>query len=224
MQLLLLMFFLGFSTVTLYAKAEGNSFTAKAQKPLEQLKGFTVPEGFIVELVSSEIEGTAKPISLMFDDAGRLWTQTATQYPQDKKPHIWNSKGRDKILVFKNATKRGIQTPHTFANGMVMPVSVLPWGKGCLVAQGPDMLYISDEDGDFKADKKTKLITGFGFQDTHTGIHQLVRTPGSWINFSQGCNCYGTVTQSDGKKCLLTVPSLPVLNQTALTLTSSAPV
>ena len=51
--------------------------------PEQELAGFTVPEGFVVELVASEKDGIVNPIDLTFDDAGRLWTQTARMYPLD---------------------------------------------------------------------------------------------------------------------------------------------
>src|SRR5690606_5991879 len=51
--------------------------------PEEELAGFKVPEGFVVELVASERDGVVNPIHLAFDDAGRLWTQTAEMYPLD---------------------------------------------------------------------------------------------------------------------------------------------
>src|SRR5690606_31924666 len=51
--------------------------------PEEELAGFKLPEGFVIELVASERDGIVNPIDLTFDDAGRLWTQTARMYPLD---------------------------------------------------------------------------------------------------------------------------------------------
>ncbi|WP_377178210.1 DUF7133 domain-containing protein [Rubritalea tangerina] len=81
-----------------------------------------------------------------------------------------------------------------------MPVSVLPHNDGVFMVHGPDVEFLSDSDGDGVADKREKLIRGFGIQDTHTTIHQLTRTPGGWIAFSQGCNSFGTVTLANGEK------------------------
>jgi len=58
-----------------------HSGRTKAYSPEEQLAGFSVPEGFIVELVASEKDGIINPIDLTFDSTGRLWTQTARMYP-----------------------------------------------------------------------------------------------------------------------------------------------
>lgn len=55
----------------------------------QELAGFKVPEGFIIELVASEKEGVINPIDLTL--AGRLWTQTAMMYPLDPIADIqWN--------------------------------------------------------------------------------------------------------------------------------------
>jgi len=72
-----------------YARPEKNvikilaSDRKKAQTPEEQLKSFKLAEGFIIELVASEKNGVINPIDLTFDDAGRLWSQTAEMYPLD---------------------------------------------------------------------------------------------------------------------------------------------
>lgn len=55
----------------------------EAFSPEEQLAKFTLAEGFVIELVASEKNGIINPIDLTFDDAGRLWTQTAEMYPLD---------------------------------------------------------------------------------------------------------------------------------------------
>lgn len=178
----------------------GNDTSLEAQTPAEQLKDFHLPEGYVIELVSSDEQGTVKPISISFDDAGRLWTQTAREYPADKDVEQFRKAGKDQILVFDQPHKKGIQTPRIYADGLSMPVSVLPHDRGVIAVHGPDVLFFEDTDKDGKADVRKTLLSGFGIQDTHTTIHQLTRTPGGWINFSQGCNCFGTVTQSDGKK------------------------
>ena len=63
----------------------------KLNSPEEELAGFKVPEGFVVELVASERDGVINPIDITFDDAGKLWTQTAQMYPLDPVADVkWN--------------------------------------------------------------------------------------------------------------------------------------
>lgn len=193
--------------------------------PEEELAGFTVPEGFVVELVASENEGIVNPIDLTFDDAGRLWTQTAIMYPLDPIADIqWNdllelmndpekqrthpnfvnalnlykgvTKGEDKILVLSNFYdyKKPLATSSVWAEGLTIPMSILPYKNGAYVAQGSELFYLQDTNGDGKADKRDSLFTGFGFTDTHTMAHTLIRGPGGWTYFSHGALNKGEVT------------------------------
>lgn len=188
----------------------------------EQLAGFTVPEGFVVELVASEEDGIVNPIDMTFDDAGRLWTQTATMYPLDPVTDIrWQdllklmddpegqkknpafmrvsdlykgkTKGEDKILLISDLYGTGNAKVTTWADGLAIPQSILPYKNGTYVAQGSEMFFLEDSDNDGKSDKRTPLLTGFGFTDTHTMAHVLVRGPGDWIHFSQGALNKGEV-------------------------------
>ena len=165
---------------------EGNALEAEPQSPEAQRAAFRVPDGFEIELVASEKTGVPKPVSLAFDDTGRLWTQTATRLPRDREPAVWKQQGPDRIVVIDHPHRAEPQPTRVFASGMVMPMGVLPWGNGAIVAQGPEILRLADTDGDGVADDRTVLLRGFGVQDTHTLPHQLVRLPGKRIGFSQG--------------------------------------
>lgn len=178
---------------------EGNAAEAEPRSPEAQRATFRVPDGFEVELVASEETCVPKPVSLAFDDAGRLWTQTATAYPRDRDPKVWQLPGPDRVVVIDQPHLAEPQPARVFADGMVMPMSVLPWGNGAIVAQGPEILRLADTDGDGAADERTVLLKGFGVQDTHTLPHQLVRLPGGRIGFSQGVLNGGTIMDAAGK-------------------------
>ena len=177
-----------------------NALNAELKSGAEELKTFKLADGFIAELVSSEQQGTAKPISIAFDGAGRLWTQTAKEYPKDKNPAAFRAGGKDAVIVFDTPWAKGLQTPRVFADNMVMPVSVLPHDKGVYVIHGPDLQLLEDTNMDGFADKRTTLISDFGVQDTHTTAHQLTRSAGGWLNFTQGVSVSGNLTLADGKK------------------------
>ncbi len=177
---------------------EGNDLAAEPLSPTEQQAKFKVPAGFVVELVASEETGIAKPTSIAFDDAGRLWATTAVEYPNDRSSDVWKKKGRDRIVVIDNPHQREPQPTRIFADGMVMPMSVLPHAGGAYVAQGPEIFFLPDEDGDGKAEERDVLLRGFGVQDTHTLPHQLARMPGGRITFSQGVLNNGTIMDAAG--------------------------
>ena len=179
---------------------QGNNEAAQPRPAAEQLKSFTLPPGFVAELVASEETGLPKPVSIAFDDAGRMWSMTATEYPRDQDPNIWKSPGRDRIVIIDEPHRPGPHQARVWADGMVMPLSVLPYRNGAIVAQGPEMLFLEDTNGDGQADKRTVLIHGFGVQDTHTMPHQLEFAPGNWIVFSQGVLNNGTAVTTTGKR------------------------
>lgn len=183
-----------------YTEGMGNTLDAQEKSMEEQRALFHLPEGFVIENVSHEKLGAIKPISLNFDDAGRLWTQTASEYPNDNNPGRFEKEGKDNILVFPSPHKLQSQSPHVFAEGLVMPISVLPHTDGIHVIHGTEVLKLEDTNSDGKADRTTTLMSGFGVKDSHTCIHRLTRGPGNWIYFSQGVHSTGTITTSDGKK------------------------
>jgi putative membrane-bound dehydrogenase-like protein len=178
---------------------EGNAADAKPQTAAEQLATFTVPEGFTMELVASEETGLPKAAMTAFDDAGRLWSATATEYPRDNEPGIWQQQGKDRVVVIDAPLGKGPHTARTFADGMMMPLSVLPYGRGVIVAQGPEIVFLDDKDGDGKADERRVLMKGFGVQDTHTLPHQLTQMPGGRLVFSQGVLNDGKTTDASGR-------------------------
>ncbi|MBL7700491.1 MAG: c-type cytochrome [Chitinophagaceae bacterium] len=204
-------------------KKEIPGYGTRIMTPEEQLAGFTLPEGFTIELVASEKDGIINPIDLTFDDAGRLWTQTARMYPLDpisdiqwedllalmenqemQKNHpnfkrildLYQGKthGTDKILVISDLYGDTPAKTTVWADSLTIPMSILPYKNGAYVAQGSELFFLDDKDKSGRADQRIPLITGFGFTDSHTMPHVLVRAPGGWIYFSQGCLNKGEVT------------------------------
>ena len=176
----------------------GNSADAEAKSPEQQQAAFRLAPGFQIELVASEETGLPKPVSVAFDDSGRMWAVTATEYPRDQDPEVWKSPGRDRVVIFDTPLAPGPHTARTFADGLVMPLSVLPHRNGAIVAQGPEILFLEDSNGDGRADRRRVLLRGFGVQDTHTLPHQLEPLPGNWVVFSQGVLNSGTAVTSTG--------------------------
>ena len=217
----LILVFIAFLLVTslnpkAFAQAKKTqSIRTQIYTPEQELAGFKVPKGFVIELVASEKDGVINPIDLTFDDAGRLWTQTAMMYPLDPIADIqWNdllklmddpeaqknhpnfkrildlyqgkTKGADKILVLSDLYGKKPVKTSVWVDGLTIPMSLLPYKNGAYVVQGSELFFLSDTNQDGKADQRTPLLTGFGFTDTHTMAHVLIRAPGDWIHFSQG--------------------------------------
>jgi len=168
--------------------------------PAEQLLRFRVAEGFEIELVAAESEGIGKFISVYFDQRGRMWAQTALEYPVDANENpaaaeaLYAGEGKDKVLVYGREglngelPEGGLRDPVVFADGLAIPLGLLPWGVGdeAFVMHGRELKLFRDVDGDGRADDSEVILTGFGIQDSHLLPHQFTYAPGGWIWMAQG--------------------------------------
>ncbi|WP_395739362.1 PVC-type heme-binding CxxCH protein [Prosthecobacter sp.] len=178
-----------------YNNVQGSALTAQ-----EQLKKFHVADGYEIELVVQESDGVGKFVSVYFDQRGRMWTQTAFEYPVDANENpaaaeaVYAARGKDKVLVYPRESVNapipagGLTNPTVFADGLAIPLGILPWGNGdsCYVLHGHDLLLMKDTNNDGKADQREVILTGFGVQDSHLFPHQFTRAPGGWIWMAQG--------------------------------------
>jgi putative heme-binding domain-containing protein len=143
---------------------------------------FTVAEGYEVTLWA-ENPLLHKPTQMNFDEHGRLWVASSETYPQVEVGQTAD----DKIVVLEDKDGDGKADASTvFADGMLMPTGVLPGDGGCYVGQSTDLLHFKDTDGDGKADVRTRVLSGFGTEDTHHNLHTLRRGPDGklWMNQS----------------------------------------
>ena len=143
---------------------------------------FTVAEGFEVSLWA-ENPLLHKPTQVNFDTKGRLWVASSETYPQVEVGQTPN----DKVIILEDTTGDGSADKSTvFADRLLMPTGILPDTKGgAYVAQSTDFLHFTDADGDGKADSKTRVLSGFGTEDTHHNLHTLRRGPDGQIWMAQ---------------------------------------
>jgi putative membrane-bound dehydrogenase-like protein len=175
--------------------------------PEEERAEFTLPPGFEIELVASESEGIGKFITVDWDLRGNLWTMTALEYPVDANEapavakELYASRAKDKVVVFERDPKSSTgysSKPRVFADGLAIPLGLLPYKNGAYVQHGTEIVFLSDTDGDGKADKREVILSGFGVQDSHLFPHQFTRAPGNWIWMAQGAFNYGKVKTTRG--------------------------
>ncbi len=183
----------------------GNAPGSKPLTPEEERATFKVPDGFVVELVAAESKDIGKFIAVAWDHSGRMWTMTALDYPVDANENksyaegLYAKGGRDKILVYDHPYEPGPHQPRVFADGLAIPLGILPWKDGCYAQYGHDIRLYLDTDGDGKADRHETVLTGFGIDDSHLFPHQFTPGPGNWIYLAQGAFNHGDVKRPDGK-------------------------
>ena len=146
-----------------------------------ELEALQVAEGFEINLFASD-PMIANPIQINWDADGRLWVATSTTYP-----HLMpGEEANDRIVILEDVDQDGRADRFTlFADGLLVPHSVLPGHGGAYVAESTRLLHLRDTDGDGKADARRILFSGFGNADVHHMIHSLSWGPGGNIYFLQ---------------------------------------
>ena len=163
--------------------------------PAEEQKCFHLPPGFAIELVASE-PAIGKPINLNFDDRGRIWLTQSLEYPFPAPP---GRTPRDMIKILECTHGGGVaDRVTTFADGLNIPIGILPITNGALVYSIPNIYRVLDTDGDGRADKRELLYGGFGFRDTHGMASSFTWGFDGWIYACHGYSNTSVVKGADG--------------------------
>ncbi len=139
--------------------------------PEEAQATFDVRDGFRMELVAAE-PLVVDPVAAAFDEHGNLYVCEMRDYPY--LPHADQApQGTVRLLRDTNGDGR-MDESHVFADKLLWSAGVMPWKDGVFVAAPPDIWYLRDTDGDFVADERRKVYTGFGTQNQQGMLNNLV--------------------------------------------------
>src|SRR4051812_43655766 len=151
------------------------------QKPLspeESMKHLVTFPGFDVSLFASEPD-IVKAIWLAWDEKGRLWIASTTDYPNNMQPE---GQGHDRLIICEDTNGDGKADKFTtFADKLSVPTGFVFANGGVIVVHSGKAEFLRDTDGDDKADERRDLIQGFGTQDTHAGPSNLHYGFDNWI-------------------------------------------
>src|SRR5436190_213949 len=129
--------------------------------PEEEMKTFSLPPGYRVELVASDpmIES---PILMDFDADGRLWVLEMLTFLPD-------TSGRDakeplnRVSVLEDTNGDGKMDKKTvFADKLAMPRALKVLEHGVLIGEPPNLWLMKDTDGDLKADTRDLVVNTYG--------------------------------------------------------------
>lgn len=172
----------------------------------ESLQQFNVPDDLKLECVVSE-PNVCQPVSLKWDERGRLWVVQYLQYPnpagltmvsRDKylravydqvpPPPPHHFEGKDRITVHEDTSGDGVYDQHKiFVDGLSMVTSLARGRGGVWVLNPPYLLFYSDQDGNDIPDKEPEVhLEGFGLEDSHAIASNLRWGPDGWLYASQG--------------------------------------
>ena len=183
------------------ALAADNPFAENIRKagpltPAQEQKTFHLPPGFEVQLVAAE-PAIGKPMNMAFDAQGRLWLTQSREYPFAAPT---NAPGRDKISVLSDFAPDGrARSITTFAEGLNLPIGLLPYRDGVIAFSIPNIYYFADTNADGRADTKDYVIGSIGFdRDTHGLTSAFRRGYDGWIYADHGFNNNSTLRATDG--------------------------
>ncbi len=155
----------------------------KPLSPAESIKLAQVPNGFDISLFASEPD-IVNPIHLTWDHRGRAYVIETVDYPNNLQA---GNLGHDKIHLCEDSNGDGKADKFTlFADKLSIPTSAVFVNGGLVCTNGPDMIFLKDNDGDGKADVRQVLFTGFNTHDTHAGVSNLRYGFDNWIYATVG--------------------------------------
>lgn len=188
--------------------------------PTDALKRFRTAPGLEVELALSEPH-IGQPLSMKFDERGRLWVVQYLQYPApaglkmvsrdkflrsvyDKTPlpppnHF---PGADKITIHEDTNSDGFFDQHkTFVGGLSLATSIEFDRDGVWILNPPYLLFYPDKDHDDVPDGNPEVhLEGFGLEDSHSVTNNLRWGPDGWLYASQGSTVTGNIKRFGSKE------------------------
>ncbi|MDF1813779.1 MAG: c-type cytochrome [Verrucomicrobiales bacterium] len=185
--------------------------------PSDELAALHVTDGFTIQLFAAE-PVINKPINLAFDEKGRLWVSSTTEYPYAADKSRWSDKSGsrvdgsvDAIIILEDTDADGAADKVIrFADGLNIPTGVLPWHRpehhaGCIAWSLPYIRYFADTTGDGGCDLREVLYGPMGFEkDTHGMCSSFRLGPDGWIYATHGFNNISKVAGTDGHEIELT--------------------
>jgi putative heme-binding domain-containing protein len=179
-------------------KPDPNVAATDPRTPEEQQKLFELPPGFEIQLVAAE-PLIGKPINIAFDAEGRLWVTESFEYPFPAPP---DRTPKDRVQILADFAPDGrARKITTFADGLNIPIGVLPIPKGALVYSIPNIYLMR---GDAKAQSREPLYGQYGFRDTHGMTGEFQRGFDGWVYVCHGFANTSTVKGKQGPAITMT--------------------
>ena len=146
-----------------------------------ELEAFELSDELEINLFAAD-PMIANPMYMTWDTRGRAWVSTSTIYPHIKPGQELS----DKIVILEDTDQDGVADKSTvFAEGLLIPHSVMPVKGGAYVLSTTEMLFFADHDDDGVADSRHVVFAGFGNADVHHTIHGFRWAPWGDLYFTQ---------------------------------------
>ena len=155
--------------------------TTPLTKPVDAVKGISLPEGFRVQLSASEPD-VRQPIAMAWDSRGRLWIAECYTYAESRVN--FDLRLKDRILIFEDSDNDGVFDKRTVFWDQASQLSSIAIGFGGVwAACAPNILFIPDRDGDDVPDAAPEVVLD-GFDNDrvrHNIVNGLKWGPDGWL-------------------------------------------
>lgn len=188
--------------------------------PEEAMRKFQIADDLEIKQVLTE-PIVRQPVSLNFDERGRMWVVQYLQYPNPaglkllSRDNYWRNvydkvppapphhfRGKDKITIHEDTDGDGIYDRHkTFVDGLNIVTAVTKGRGGVWVLNPPYLLFYPDKNNDDIPDGDPVVhLSGFGLEDTHSVVNSLCWGPDGWLYAAQGSTVSAQVRVSGKEK------------------------
>ena len=155
--------------------------TTPLTKPVDAVKGISLPEGFRLQLSASEPD-VRQPIAMAWDSRGRLWVAECYTYAESRVN--FDLRLKDRILIFEDSDNDGVFDKRTVFWDQASQLSSIAIGFGGVwAACAPNILFIPDRDGDDVPDAAPEVVLD-GFDNDrvrHNIVNGLKWGPDGWL-------------------------------------------
>jgi putative membrane-bound dehydrogenase-like protein len=189
-----------------------SQLAAQGFSPRDALARMRVPDDLKVELIASEPD-IRQPVSISFDDRGRLWVLQYLQYPtpaglkavkvDQYLRTVWDKlpdppprgpRGADCLTILAPDVQGHYHKVKDFVTGLNLASGFAIGHGGVFVAQPPYLLFYPDRDGNDVPDGDPEvLLTGFGMEDPHAYANSLQWGPDGWLYGAHGSTCTANI-------------------------------
>jgi len=138
--------------------AMADELAREAPAPAAVRRSAELPDGLVMELAAAE-PAVVDPVAITFDERGRPYVVEYRDYPTGPPG---GGPPLSRIVRLDDADGDGVfESSTTFADGLAFAQGVLALRGGILVTASPDLVFLADDDGDGRADRREVVATGF---------------------------------------------------------------
>ena len=175
---------------TLASQAVSQEPVQSPVKPRDTIANFVVHPQFSIELVACE-PNVVDPVAVRFDEDGNMWVVEMRDYPHgpaDGEPPA------SRIRILRDNDGDGLyETSHTFADNLLFATGIQPYkgsdgndSKSVIVTLAGEVRWMSDTNGDFKADVNELWFSGFKQENPQLRANDPTMGPDGWIYVANG--------------------------------------